>query len=66
MRLDALLETKVLVSGTTFVVLCYKRDAQCTVFLLGAVLNALLSKGLKRIINVSRPHGAELSDPGMP
>ena len=66
MRLASLLETKVVVSGATFCVVVYKRDAQCAAFLLGAVCNALLSKILKRIINKSRPKGAQLSDPGMP
>ena len=64
--LSSLLETKVFVSGATFLVLAYKRDVQSAAFLLGAVSNALLSKILKRLINASRPQGAQLSDPGMP
>jgi dolichyldiphosphatase len=64
--LEELRSTKVLVSGTTFVVLCYRRDVVIALFLVGAISNALLSKVLKRLINASRPHGARLSDPGMP
>ena len=64
--LSSLLETKVFVSGATFLVLAYKRDVQSAAFLLGAVSNALFSKILKRLINASRPQGAQLSDPGMP
>lgn len=61
-----LLETKFIVSGLTFVTVAYKRDVQCAAFLLAALSNALLGKILKRIINASRPVGAQLSDPGMP
>ena len=65
-KLASLLETKVFVSGATFLTLMYKRDVQCFSFLAGAISNALLSKILKRLINSSRPKGAQLSDPGMP
>ena len=66
MRLQSLLETKVIVSVATFVTVCHRRDVQCAAFLFGAVCNALLSKVLKRLINASRPRGAQLTDPGMP
>ena len=66
MRVQSLLETKVIVSAATFVTVCYRHDVQCAAFLFGAVCNALLSKVLKRLINASRPRGAQLSDPGMP
>lgn len=61
-----LFETRFVVSGSAFAVLCYRRDAQTACFLFGAICNALLSKVLKRLINISRPVGARLSDPGMP
>ena len=66
MRLAALLETKVVVSGATFAFLCMRRDVATAVFIYGAICNALLSKLLKRMINAARPAGAQLSDPGMP
>ena len=66
MRLAALLETKVVVSGATVVFLCVRRDVGTAVFIYGAICNALLSKVLKRLINAARPVGAQLSDPGMP
>ena len=61
-----LLETKWLVSGTAFATLCCRRDLQTAGCILGAVLNALMGKVLKRVFNMRRPDGAELSDPGMP
>jgi len=64
--LKALFETRTLVSGSAFATLLYRRDVPTVTFLVGAVLNALLSKVLKRAINARRPEGARLSDPGMP
>ena len=59
-------ETKVVVSLAVFGTLCVRRDVTTTALILGAIVNALLSKVLKRIINASRPPGAQLADPGMP
>ena len=58
--------TKWTVSGLTAAALCYRRDSATALFVFGAVLNALLSKVLKRLINNARPSGSALSDPGMP
>ena len=66
LHIKGLAETKVVVSGSTFLLLLYRRDAATALFLLGAISNALLSKILKRLINASRPTGAQLEDPGMP
>ena len=60
------LETRWVVSLSTLLVLCVRRDADTALFVLGAVLNAVLSKVLKRCFNAARPAGAKLSDPGMP
>ena len=55
-----LIETKWVVSASALLVLLIRRDAATVVFLLGAICNALLSKVLKRLINVARPAGARL------
>jgi membrane-associated phospholipid phosphatase len=65
-RLAALLETKWVVSGAAFAVLCWRRDEQTATCILGAVTNAFFSKVLKRLFNAARPAGARLTDPGMP
>ena len=62
-----LLETRWVVSLSTFVVLCLRRfDEASTLFVAGAICNAVLSKVLKRCFNAARPAGARLADPGMP
>lgn len=66
LHIKGLAETKVGVSALTFLLLLYRRDATTSLFLFGAISNALLSKILKRLINSSRPTGAPLEDPGMP
>ena len=66
MKLIDLAETKYVVSGATFIVVCWRRDVFIASFLLAAICNALLGKILKRLINASRPAGARLADPGMP
>lgn len=61
------LETRWLVSGATLAVLYWRGfDQPSVLFLFGAVLNAVLSKLLKRWLNAARPEGARLADPGMP
>eukprot|EP00962_Isochrysis_galbana_P022781 scaffold6814_cov117-Isochrysis_galbana.AAC.2 len=55
----------VVVSAVAATLLC-RRDAAAVLCVSGAVLNALLSKIMKRVINEARPAGARLSDPGMP
>ena len=47
-------------------VLLWRRDAVTFLCISGAILNALLSKLLKQLINQARPEGARLADPGMP
>ena len=64
--LATLASTRVLVSGTAFGVLVWRRDAASVLCITGAVINAIFSKILKRLINESRPAGAQESDPGMP
>jgi hypothetical protein len=65
--------TSALVSVTFFVVLAWKRDALMVTFFIGSILNGILSKVLKKIINESRPPELETveitikpSDGGMP
>ena len=52
-----------LASGTAFGVLVWRRDAASVLCITGAVINAIFSKILKRLINESRPAGAQESDP---
>lgn len=61
-----LLSTRNVVSGTAACVLLYQRNASTILCLLGAILNGVSSKVLKRLFNESRPAGARLEDPGMP
>lgn len=65
--------TSILVAGTFFIVLAYKRDALMVSFFIGAISNGILSKILKKVLKQERP--AELdttdmvvkpSDNGMP
>jgi len=43
------------VAGTFFIVLCYKRDALVISFFFGAIGNAILGKVLKKILKIERP-----------
>lgn len=47
--------TSMVVAGTFFIVLCYKRDAIMVSFFLGAISNAILGKVLKKILKIERP-----------
>eukprot|EP00529_Nitzschia_sp_RCC80_P027478 CAMPEP_0113505118 /NCGR_PEP_ID=MMETSP0014_2-20120614/35127_1 /TAXON_ID=2857 /ORGANISM="Nitzschia sp." /LENGTH=245 /DNA_ID=CAMNT_0000400371 /DNA_START=334 /DNA_END=1071 /DNA_ORIENTATION=- /assembly_acc=CAM_ASM_000159 len=47
--------TSIAVAGTFYVVLCYRRDALMVSFFGGAISNGILSKVLKKILNVARP-----------
>ena len=63
--------TSILVSGVFFATLAWRRDALMVAFFLGAISNGILSKVLKKVINQSRPEGAndmplKPSDGGMP
>lgn len=60
------LSTKWVVSYSIAAVLLIRRDPITMAFVVGAMLNGIVGKILKRIINESRPVGAKLSDPGMP
>ena len=50
--------TSVIVAGTFFVVLCYKRDALMVSFFFGAISNAIFGKVLKKILKIERPEVA--------
>jgi dolichyldiphosphatase len=58
--------TKWVVSGATVAVWLWRQDGAVLYFLLGSVLNALLSKLLKRAFKQPRPPGAQEQEPGMP
>ena len=67
--------TSMVVAGTFFVVLCYKRDALMVSFFLGSISNAIFGKVLKKILKIERPDVAlsedvpeidQPSDNGMP
>jgi len=47
--------TSLFVAGTFFTALCWRRDALIVSFFLGAILNAMFGKILKRILNIQRP-----------
>ena len=47
--------TSMVVAGTFFVVLCYKRDALMVSFFFGAISNAIFGKVLKKILKIERP-----------
>ena len=47
--------TSIFVSGTFFGTLCYQRDATMVSFFLGSIGNAVLSKVLKKLLNMDRP-----------
>jgi len=61
-----LFSTRWAVAGAAATTLLWRRDTATVLCLSGAVLNGLLSKVLKRVINEARPAGARLRDPGMP
>jgi len=63
---NAASKTRWIVSGLAAATLFWRQDAATILCITGAILNALLSKVLKRVINESRPEGARLADPGMP
>ena len=64
--LSELLTTRWIVTSIAGGTLLYRRDVSTALCLAGAVLNALLSKVLKRLLKSPRPSGAPLADPGMP
>ena len=47
--------TTMFVSGTFFIVLAYKRNTQMISFFIGAIMNGILSKILKKLIQQTRP-----------
>lgn len=65
--------TSILVAGTFYAFICYRRDALMVNFFMGAISNGILSKVLKRILDVKRPSELDIStmdiapsDNGMP
>ena len=54
------------VASTIAVTFFVRRDAWTSLYVCGGILNAILSKVLKRVINQARPEGARSADPGMP
>lgn len=61
-----MIPTRWAVAGVAGLVLLYRFDLPAVLCITGAILNALLSKILKRVMNQARPLGAQLHDPGMP
>lgn len=53
-------------SGLFGLLILWKHDAESMWVVTGSVLNAMLSKALKRILNHERPVAGIRSDPGMP
>ena len=47
--------TSIMVAGTVYGVLCYRRDALMVGFCGGAILNAIVGKVLKHVLNIARP-----------
>ena len=65
--------TSAVVAGTFYIVMAYQRDALMVSFFIGAISNGILSKVLKKVLNISRPEELDLqelelkpSDNGMP
>ena len=65
--------TSIVVAGTFFVVLAIKRDVLMVTFFIGSILNGILSKVLKKVLNQERPSELDTidmklkpSDNGMP
>lgn len=54
------------VASAVAITLITRRDVATYLWVAGSILNAALSKILKRIINEARPEGARTADPGMP
>mmetsp|Transcript_70992 Transcript_70992/g.160668 ORF Transcript_70992/g.160668 Transcript_70992/m.160668 type:complete len:276 (-) Transcript_70992:80-907(-) len=57
---------RIVVASSVAAALIIRRDAPTFLWVVGGVLNAALSKVLKRVINEARPEGARTADPGMP
>lgn len=55
--------TSLVVAGTFFAVLCWKRNALMVTFFLGSILNGILSKLLKKLLNQERPGSAASTTP---
>ena len=47
--------TSIAVAGTFFIVLAYQRNALMVSFFIGSILNGILSKVLKKVLNQDRP-----------
>lgn len=47
--------TSIVVAGSCFATLCYKRDALMVSFFLGAIGNAIFGKVLKKLLKIERP-----------
>jgi dolichyldiphosphatase len=58
--------TSMVVAGTFFAVLAYQRDALMLCFFLGAILNGILSKVLKKLVNQERPEVLLLDEQALP
>ncbi|XP_007046868.2 PREDICTED: lipid phosphate phosphatase epsilon 2, chloroplastic [Theobroma cacao] len=58
--------SKWLVAATFGGVLLWRHDAEAIWVAMGSIVNALLSVGLKRVLNQERPVAGLKSDPGMP
>ena len=58
--------TSKLVTITTFLTLIYFHNYFTLHFVVGSILNMLLGKAMKRILNIQRPTQSIKSDPGMP
>lgn len=57
---------RVVVASAVALTLLVRRDPATYLWVAGGILNASVSKVLKRLINESRPVGARTADPGMP
>lgn len=53
--------TSIVVAGTFYLVLCCKRDALMVSFFGGAISNGILSKVLKKVLNIARPADLDTS-----
>ena len=58
--------TSKLVTITTFLTLIYFHNYFTLHFVVGSILNMMLGKAMKRILNIQRPTQSIKSDPGMP
>ena len=57
---------RIMVASAVALTLLVRRDPATYLWVAGGILNAAISKVLKRLINESRPVGARTADPGMP